>query len=91
MSTELEKDIERKAVAAAKARGWISYKFVSPQQRGVPDRIFFREGKTVLIEFKRPGTGRLSKLQELQINRLREAGIPVAVCYSVNEAMEILG
>ena len=90
MSIELEKDIERKAVTAAKARGWISYKFVSPQQRGVPDRIFFREGKTVLIEFKRPG-GRLSKLQELQINRLREAGIPVAVCYSVNEAMEILG
>ena len=89
MSTELEKDIERKAVAAAKARGWISYKFVSPQQRGVPDRIFFREGKTVLIEFKRPG-GRLSKLQELQINRLREAGIPVAVCYSVDEAIEAL-
>jgi hypothetical protein len=31
----LERDIEAKAVKWAKANGWLTYKFVSPSQRGV--------------------------------------------------------
>lgn len=89
MST-LERDIEAKACEWAKRQGWLVYKFVSPQKRGVPDRIFFRNGVTHLIEFKSP-TGRLSRLQTVQIQRLREQNIAVSVCNSVDEVKSILG
>jgi len=36
----LERDIERKVCEMAKVAGWLAFKFVSPAQRGVPDRIF---------------------------------------------------
>ncbi|AAQ63368.2 endonuclease [Burkholderia phage BcepNazgul] len=37
----------------AKANGWFVAKFVSPGQRGVPDRMYIRSGIVVFIEFKR--------------------------------------
>lgn len=86
----LEKEIEAKACEWAKQQGWLVYKFVSPQKRGVPDRIFFRNGVTQLIEFKTP-TGRLTRLQELQIAKLRSEGIAVAVCDSVDKVKSTLG
>ena len=36
----LEKDIESACCKLAKAAGWLSYKFVSVNNRGVPDRLF---------------------------------------------------
>ena len=53
-------------------------KFVSPNNRGVPDRVYFKNGETILIEFKAK-KGRLSPLQQAQINRLRKAGMKVYV------------
>jgi len=76
MSELVESEIEKDACKAAAKAGWLVYKFVSPQKRGVPDRIFFREGVTVLIEFKRPG-GRTTRLQDMQIEKLKAAGIAV--------------
>jgi len=81
----LEKDIEKKAVAAAKRNGWLSYKFSSPAHRGVPDRLFIKGGNVVFIEFKRPG-GKASKLQELVMQTMRDAGAEVYVCWSVEDA-----
>lgn len=48
-------DIEQPAIEFAKRRGWLVYKFVSPSTRGVPDRIFMRDGHVVFCEFKAPG------------------------------------
>jgi len=85
----LEKDIEKRAVKAAQAAGWRSYKFSSPAHRGVPDRIFIRAGRVVFIEFKRKG-GRVSKLQEREINTMREYGAEVHVCWSIEDAAAVL-
>lgn len=41
-----ESDIEKKVCDRAKSLGWITPKFKSPMNRGVPDRIFMR-GKKV--------------------------------------------
>lgn len=82
---ELEKDIERKACAWAREQGWIVYKFTSPQRRSVPDRIFLRNGRTVFIEFKRPG-GRLTPMQARELRKLQQAGFQAEVAWSVEDA-----
>ena len=50
-----ESVVEKKVTDYAKANGWLSYKWVSPSQRGVPDRMYFKNGSLVIVEFKAPG------------------------------------
>ena len=87
MKTEAQ--IEAAACQWAKEQGWLAYKFTSPARRSVPDRLFIKDGRVVFIEFKRPG-GKLTEGQEREIDRLRKAGVEVCVCYSVQEAKEVL-
>ena len=62
---ELEKEIERYFIWSVQSIGGTTYKFKSPTQRGVSDRIAcFPNGETWFVELKRIG-GRLSTLQEL--------------------------
>ena len=87
MKTEAQ--IEAAACRWAKEQGWLVYKFTSPARRSVPDRMFIQGGHTVFIEFKRPG-GKLTEGQVREIKRLQNAGASVHVCYSVQEAKEVL-
>jgi len=78
----LEKTIERRVVTLAIAAGWLAFKWVSPSQRSVPDRIFIRDGEVVFIEFKAPGkTATVS--QQRMIEKLRDHGMTAHVCNSV--------
>jgi len=61
---ELEKDLERYLVKRVKDAGGRAYKFVSPSNRGVSDRIVCLPGRTIFVELKRTG-GALSPLQKL--------------------------
>lgn len=81
-----EKDIEKKGNDYAKSRGWLVRKFVSPGNNGVPDRLYFREGKCVLVEWKAE-RGKTSKAQDMQINALRKAGMEVYVCDSADSVL----
>jgi hypothetical protein len=61
----LEKEIEKYFVWAVERAGGKTYKFRSPQQRGVADRIAcLKDGSTWFVELKTKG-GRLSELQKL--------------------------
>lgn len=61
----LEKDVEQKWCATAKRYGWKAYKFSSPGNSSVPDRMFIRNGLVFFIEFKRPGkTATENQLEE---------------------------
>ncbi len=74
-----EKYIERKLVDKVKALGGRAYKFVSPGNSGVPDRIIVLPGgKIGFAEMKRPG-GKPSKLQRNQIQFLRNLDCKVGV------------
>lgn len=84
-----ERDIEAKVCDLAKRAGWLAYKFVSPSQRGVPDRIFIRAGRIAFVEFKAPGA-RPTALQWRMIERLRDAGCEVHVCDSVEAGCHAL-
>ena len=59
----LEKDVEAKLVRDVKRIGGVSWKFVSPNNRGVSDRIVLYHGRTIYVELKRDG-GKMSPLQE---------------------------
>ena len=83
-----ESVIEKKVSDYAKLLGWLAYKFSSPQNSGVPDHIYFREGRTILIEFKALGK-KPSKLQVRHIKRLQEQLIPVFVVDSIEKGKDI--
>ncbi len=60
-----ESEIERYFVWAVQKAGGKTWKFTSPANRGVADRIAcFPDGTTWFVELKRPG-GRLSALQAI--------------------------
>ncbi len=69
-----ESEIERVLVDEVKKLGGRAYKFVSPGNDGVPDRIvIFPDQRPIFVELKAE-SGKLTALQELQIKRLRELG-----------------
>ena len=84
----LESKIEKAVCDYAKTLGWLSFKFTSPNNRAVPDRIFFKEGHTILIEFKQLGK-KPTKLQNYQIDKLKEQLIPVYVVDSIEKGKDI--
>lgn len=79
-----ESDIEKILTEEVKKLGGKAYKFVSPGNNGVPDRIvIFRNKEPVFVELKSE-TGRLSPLQEAQIRRLAELGQQVEVVKGIS-------
>lgn len=86
----LEKNIEKFLNDNVKKLGGLTYKFVSPGNSGVPDRIIILpNGKLIFIELKTK-KGRLSALQKLQIRRLRKLKQDVRVLYGMEEVKEFL-
>lgn len=73
----LEKELEAKFKKRAESQGAKVWKFVSPGQAGVPDRVvFLPQGKCVFAEIKKPGEG-LRPLQMRVITQLLDLGFPV--------------
>lgn len=71
----LEKDIEAAVCKYARERGCLVYKFTSPGQRAVPDRLFvLPHGTMVFIEFKRPGQFP-TPLQDRELVKLQDHGV----------------
>ena len=68
-----ESTIEKNCSKWATVNGWLGFKFSSPQQRGVPDRLYIKDGETVYVEFKAPG--KLPTKYQLHIMaKIRAAG-----------------
>ena len=79
-----ERDIEKILVAEVKKLGGRAYKWTSPGNDGVPDRIvIFPNRAPVFVELK-TDTGKLSALQKVQIDRLRELGQKVYVAFGLD-------
>lgn len=75
-----EKDIEKRLVNGVKSLGGRCYKWVSPGNSGVPDRIVLLDGETIFVELKR-GDGVVSPIQERQIRRIAKTGNQVEVIF----------
>ena len=80
----LEKEIERVLVEQVKRLGGRAYKWVSPGNDGVPDRIvILPDTRPIFLELKAEG-GKLSVLQAVQIDRLRKMGQRVEVVKGID-------
>lgn len=72
-----EKDIERFLVNGVKKLGGVAYKFVSPGNAGVPDRLIVMPGGRVYFVELKTDTGQATTLQKRQMERLRRMGCDV--------------
>lgn len=80
-----ERDIEAKLVRMVQERGGLCYKWVSPGNPGVPDRIVITPtGGTIFVELKTE-IGRLSAWQMRQRSELEKRGAEVRVLYGLEQ------
>lgn len=86
----LEKDIEKILVNEVKKLGGRAYKWVSPGNDGVPDRIVILPGlQPIFVELKTE-TGRLGAIQNVQIDRLRKMKQNVKILYGESQVRDFL-
>ncbi len=83
-----ESKIEKEVCEYARTLGWTVYKFVSPGLRGVPDRMFLRDGVSIFIEFKASGK-KPSKIQFKRIKELNEIGFYACWIDSVEDGIRL--
>lgn len=81
--------IENLCKVWAENNDWLTYKFTSPSNRSVPDRVFVKDGRFVFVEFKAPGK-KPTKLQQRTIDKIREKGAEVLVIDDVEKFKELL-
>lgn len=85
-----EREIEEYLRLGVKRLGGTAFKFTSPGNAGVPDRLIVMPGDRIyFVELKRPG-GKTSQLQNRQINRLKDLGCKVFVIDSKEGAGKFL-
>ena len=85
-----ESQIEAKLVRMVRERGGLCFKFVSPSNPGVPDRIIITpDGRTVYVELKTE-TGRLRRIQEWQLSEMRKRGADVRVVKGLDAAKALV-
>ena len=85
-----ESQIERRLTVMVRERGGLCYKFVSPSNPGVPDRIIITPaGRTVYVELKTE-IGRLAKIQEWQIDEMRKRGADVRVIRGIDQVTALV-
>lgn len=74
-----EKDIEQYLREQVKAAGGKAYKFTSPGNSGVPDRlVLLPEGRVAFVELKAPGKTS-TPLQQMQQKKISDLGFQVLI------------
>ena len=86
-----EKDIETVLVREVKRMGGRAYKWTSPGNDGVPDRIVILPNRNPIFVELKTEKGKLSELQRVQIRRLQELGQDVRVLYGLEAVERFLG
>lgn len=88
---KLEIEDETKTVKQAVKHGWKVRKLMFIGVRGAPDRLFGKDGRSILIEFKRPGE--TPSLQQLRRHKelTEDFGFTVDWTDDYGEACRILG
>lgn len=85
-----ERKIESTIAKKALELGFLTYKFTSPSNRGVPDRIFInKNGQIFFIEFKSP-SGKVTALQRMVFSKLIHRDIPIYLVNNIQRGVDIL-
>lgn len=84
-----ESELEREIKEYCKRTGWFFWKFISPSNKGVPDRILFKKGVVLFFELKRKGE-LPNKIQRYKIELMLSSGLNVFVIDDFEQAKTIL-
>ncbi|ASX25894.1 VRR-NUC domain-containing protein [Candidatus Williamhamiltonella defendens] len=88
--SQKESQLEKKFVAMVQSRGGLARKFVSPNKRGVPDRIVvWPKGHIHFVELK-THNGKLGKLQISEQKKLTERGCTVFNLYGLQDIQQYI-
>lgn len=74
----LEQQIQKKIIKKLEADGYIVIKLIKTNLNGIPDLLAIKDNKPLFIEVKQPN-GKLSELQKIRIEQLKEKGIGVKI------------
>lgn len=85
-----ERDIEKKLLNAIRKMGGEAFKWVSPGNDGVPDRIVMLPGGRLIFVELKADRGRLSPIQKIQIRRIQKLGQDVEVVQGMDGLEEFL-
>ena len=90
-----EKDLQNYLQHECFINDLLFYKFASPARRGVPDVMIVNPSKSIdkiiFVELKSPtGRGVLHPLQDFELKKLREAGVPAYVLYNKVEIDQLI-
>lgn len=83
-----EKEVEAYLVRRISQLGGKAFKFVSPGNAGVPDRLICWKGQAFFVELKRPG-GKPRALQKATVAQIRKTGIKVYCISNKNQVSEL--
>lgn len=85
-----ESQIEYRLVKLVRERGGLCYKFTSPGNPGVPDRIVITpDGRTYFVELKTE-VGRLSSIQKWQREEFRRCNSEIRVLKGLEQVKEFV-
>lgn len=85
-----ERDIERKLVSEIRKMGGEAFKWTSPGNDGVPDRIVMLPGGRLIFVELKADKGRLEPIQKVQIRRIQKLGQEVRVVRGMDGLEEFL-
>jgi hypothetical protein len=85
-----ERKVEKLLVDGIKKLGGIAYKFVSPGNDGVPDRICILPGGHVIFVELKTDSGKVSPMQLLQLERLQRLKAVSTVLYGTKDVERFL-
>jgi len=83
-----ESKVEEVVTSFARSKGWLSFKWTSPSQRGVPDRIYFKDGVCQMIEFKAPNKKPTTYQQAIH-RQLKMHGFHVYVVDNIDQGQKL--
>ena len=85
----LEKEVEDHFIWTVEMMGGAAYKFQSPSNRGVADRVVcLPDGSTWFVELKRPKGGRVSPHQKMFAERMVLLRQNYAVLWTIQQVKE---
>ena len=85
-----ESYIEGYLVRKVKEQGGLCYKFTSPGNPGVPDRLIITPGGRVIFVELKTDVGRLAKIQKWQRGEMEKRGADCRVLYGMDAVKEFL-
>lgn len=84
----IENQVEKYLIKKVSELGGKAWKFVSPGNAGVPDRLITYNSKAFFVEVKRPG-GKPRALQKATVAQIRATGMKV-YCISTKAQVDEL-